>query len=169
VKLIFALFVLAIGVYYGNHNYKLLMDKTAQQEQHIQTLSNWKHDYNRLSSIITRWDKLPRKSSLRDILSIVEYLKLTEIHLHTNIDKTSIAKIDPLTVNGVALGAELFCLTNNGGDRTALFADDYETLLKGVNTLSYRDDVSFDGVSIESTEEGIAIANISNLCIVITQ
>jgi len=168
--LIASFLIAGLFVFKGWKASAILRDKTVAQLAEAETIYQWKQSYKALSGTRAKWENnYPRLDAMQqDSGALTAHVNLTQYGLQTDSDNVVVSSVDALTGGGQPLGLTKICLStgSSNGNSLLVAADNYENLMKGVDRLSKRPDISLGNIVLQGGKS-FPIARLGDFCVLL--
>lgn len=166
--LVLSVALAAVCLLKGNEALSVLTEKAKAQAVVTDSVERWKQQYLALGDTAKQWDEAFKpESSVQDMLTLLSLVRLNEYGLMTDIDKTALAKYEPVAHNGSPVGLMRICLMTfgtNGGLEVS--SGSYQRLFDGIDQLAKRRDIDIGNINVVGNKER-PVAVLGDFCVIL--
>ncbi len=167
--IISACIVSGMFVMQGLKAYGTLNGKAVAQDAVTENLVRWKEMFLALSESRQKWDNsFRREDTVEDMVHLISHVGFEKYGIETDNDNAILTKVEQITQGESPIGITKICMATGAGDGGALFvrAQNYQTLMKGIEQLARRPDIYIATISLQG-DKAFPLAKLGDFCILL--
>lgn len=159
--------VAALLCWGGWKNYQVLKQKAAAEQMELDNLNRWSAAYRANRSVQLEWlARYPSGEKIKDLLTLYELLNIKATGLLASPDTFQVSSVEPIKANERYLGLNKVCVSTSGGDGFVVTADNFTSLLNGLQSLANRKDLTMSAARVD-VDKNKPRAIVKGLCMLI--